>query len=207
MAKNSSGKTGGPARIRLVVLDAEVGDGDISALTQAVQNALRGPAIIQRTASSNAKAIAHQPAQDELEMSEADDEMDDDGDAETAPRPAKQRAVRKSPKAPDVVDIDMNGDVSFSSFASGKKADSAHKKYLIAAAWLHEHRNTPIITDGHIYTCFRSIGWPTNIADFGQPLRELKTRKFFTTPERGHYEINHIGLDYVNKLGGSDGAG
>jgi hypothetical protein len=60
------------------------------------------------------------------------------------------------------------------------------------------------VTDGHIYTCFRSIGWSTNIADFGQPLRELKSRKFFTTPERGHYAINHIGLDYVKKL--SNGA-
>jgi hypothetical protein len=62
------------------------------------------------------------------------------------------------------------------------------------------------VTDGHIYTCFRSIGWSTSIADFGQPLRELKSRKFFTTPERGHYAINHIGLDHVKKLGGGNGA-
>lgn len=210
MAKNSTVKTGGPARVRLVVLDAEIADGDLTSLTQALQNALRSPnaTVVQRVVSTNgSKSIAHQSTPED-QVTEVGEEIDDADVADAAPRPVKQRTPRKSPKPPDVVDIEMHEGVSFASFAAGKDADSWHKKYLIAAAWLHEHRNCPAVNDGHIYTCFRSIGWPTNIADFSQPLRELKTtRKFFTTPARGQYAINHLGLDYVKKLGGGDGAG
>ena len=95
----------------------------------------------------------------------------------------------------------MTNDVSFASFVEGKDAGSQQKKYLICAAWLKEHRNVDAVSPEHIYTCFRSIGWPTNIPDFAQPLRELKSRKFFTQPEKGLYAINHIGLDYVKKHG------
>ncbi len=206
MAKTSTVKSGGPARVRLVVFDAEVPDGDFNSLAQVLQNALKTPTVIQQPRVTNgngvaAKTITHQPA----ETAQDDepglfDNLEEAETVEAAPAPAKPKAPRKAPKAPDVVPIEMNEPVSFADFAAGKKNESLHKKYLIAAAWLHECRNTPIVTDGHIYTCFRSIGWSTAHSDFGQPLRELKTRKFFTTPSRGQYEINHIGLDYVKKL-------
>lgn len=51
------------------------------------------------------------------------------------------------------------------------------------------------------------MGWSTSIIDFWQPLRALKAKKYFVTNDKGEYEINHIGLDYVKKLGGSNGAG
>ncbi len=101
----------------------------------------------------------------------------------------------------------MNADVSLASFAEGKDAKSQSKKYLIAAAWLKEHRGVTGVTADHIYTCFRSMGWPTNIPDFWQPLRDLKARKFFGRNDKNEYEINHIGLDYVNKLRNSNGTG
>jgi hypothetical protein len=99
----------------------------------------------------------------------------------------------------------MNADVSLASFAEGKDASSQHKKYLICAAWLKEHRSIDAVGASHIYTCFRSIGWPTNIPDFAQPLRQLKSERYFSKSSgAGEYEINHVGLDYVKKLG-SDG--
>lgn len=208
MAKHSTIKASGPARVRLVVLDAEIPDGDLNSLTHALQNALRSPTttVVQRGANTNgSKGIAHQPEAD-LEAGEVVEEAENPEPIESTPRPAKSRVSKKSPKAPDVVDIEMNEGVSFALFANGKSNDSWHKKFLIAAAWLHEHRNIAAVTDDHIYTCFRSIGWPTNLEDFSQPLRELKFRRFFTTPERGHYAINHLGLDAVKKLGGDDGA-
>lgn len=205
MAKTSTVKSGGPARVRLVVFDAEVPDGDFNSLAQVLQNALKTPTVIQAPRAANgsaaAKTITHQPSEtvqdDEPGLF---DHLEAEDAAEAASAPAKPKAARKAPKAPDIVPIEMNEPVSFADFAAGKKNDSLHKKYLIAAAWLHECRNTPIVTDGHIYTCFRSIGWSTAHNDFGQPFRELKARKFFTTPARGQYEINHIGLDYVKKL-------
>jgi hypothetical protein len=207
MAKSSTVKSGGSARIRFVIIDAEIPDGDIGSVTQVIQNALRSPAtIVQRVAGPNGtKTIAHNPVP--AYENEAEEEIDDAEEIDSAPQPARQRTTRKAPTSPDIVDIEMNADMSFAAFAQDKDAKSQHKKYLIAAAWLKEHRNIDAVTDGHIYTCFRSIGWSTNIADFAQPLRELKSKKYFTTPERGHYAINHIGLDYVKKLGGGNGTG
>lgn len=202
MAKNSTVKTAGPARVRLVVFDAEVPDGDFNSLAQVLQNALKTPTVVARVANgaSATKIITHQPAADVSPEDEVVDEVDAQEIEELAPAAPRAKTARKAPKAPDIVSIEMNAPLSFADFVAGKKIDSAHKKYLAAAAWLHEHRNTPIVTEGHIYTCFRSIGWSTGIADFSQPLRELKFRKFFTTPSRGQYEINHIGLDHVKKL-------
>ncbi|MET4294916.1 hypothetical protein ABIB06_001861 [Bradyrhizobium sp. LB8.2] len=190
-------KPTGTSRIKFIMFDAEIADDQIQSVTQAITNALRGPAgapVVRRLPASTPANGHSEPAEVEV-LDEVEDELDTVDVTPTAPR---QKTVRKV-KAPDIVEIEMHAPVSFADFAKGKDDGSQHKKFMIAAAWLAEHRSTPIVTDGHIYTCFRSIGWSTAINDFGQPLRELKGRKFFTTPERGHYEINHIGLDYVNK--------
>jgi hypothetical protein len=51
------------------------------------------------------------------------------------------------------------------------------------------------------------MGWSTAILDFTQPLRILKAKyKYFDKSDKG-YEINHIGIDHVTKLGGKNGAG
>ncbi|PZV36889.1 hypothetical protein [Mesorhizobium kowhaii] len=201
MAKNSSGKVSGTSRIRFVMVEAEIADGDIGQITQAIQNALRGPA------SPVMKRLAATPPPQEAEV-EIEPEIDDVEESEIIDvRPAKPRTTRKVPKTPDVVDIDMNRHMSLASFAQGKDAKSQHKKYLIAAAWLKEHRGIDGVAAGHIYTCFRSMAWPINIPDFWQPLRELKSRKYFSRNESSEYEINHLGLDYVNKLGSTNGAG
>jgi hypothetical protein len=200
MAKST--KPSGTSRIKLIVLDAEVADDQIHTLTQALTNALRGPSpapAIKRLPPAP-QLNGHAGAEETDEPDLFDNIEEEDAVEAVAPKKPRSSGPRKAPKAPDIVPIEMNEPLSFADFAAGKKNDSLHKKYLIAAAWLHEHRNTPIVTDGHIYTCFRSIGWSTAHNDFGQPLRELKTRKFFTTPSRGNYEINHIGLDYVKKL-------
>lgn len=206
MAKGSSGKTPSSSRIRFVMVEAELGgDGDISQITQAIQNALRSPA--SQSVKRIAPAIAANGAASDVEIEpEAEDFADNDIIVERPP-PAKSRAARKPSATPDIVQIDMNTGVSLASFALGKDASSQHKKYLIAAAWLKEHRDIDGVTAGHVYTCFRSMDWSTNIPDFWQPLRDLKAKKYFTKNEKNEYEINHIGLDYVKKkLGGTDGA-
>jgi hypothetical protein len=82
-----------------------------------------------------------------------------------------------------------------------------HKKYMIAAAWLKDHRNTDGVTADHILHVFPSMSWPTNIPDFWQPLRDLKAKRYFTKNDKGEYEINHLGIDFVKNLGGANGAG
>lgn len=192
-------KLGGTSRIRFVMVEAEIADGNIEQITQAITNALR-PAtqtIVKRIPMA-APALG---GSDQVEEEVFDDEDDKSETVDVNPAAPKVSRTRKAPKAPDIVEIDMNSDVSLQSFASGKDAGSQAKKYLIAAAWLKEHRNTDGVTAGHIYTCFRSMGWSANIPDFWQPLRDLKSKKFFSKNDEGEYQINHIGLDYVQKLG------
>lgn len=204
MAKNNSNKTSSPSRIRFVMVEAELGDGDIGQITQAIQNALRGPAtapvrrIASTTISANGTAT---DAGLELEMEDIDEAEVEDVSEHHAP--TKVRSPRKTPPTPDVIEIDMKSDVPLAAFAKGKDSKSQHKKYLIAAAWLKEHRNIDAVTPSHIYTCFRFMEWSTNIPDFGQPLRDLKAKKYFSRNEKNEYLINHLGLDYVARLGGS----
>jgi hypothetical protein len=186
------------------MVEAELGNGEIGQITQAIQNALRSPttpAFKRLTAPKDEdKAAAAQEVEAEAEDAEENESV------EQPPTFPRVRSSRKPPPTPNIVDLDMNQDVSLASFAHGRDAGSQHKKYLIATAWLKEHRGINGVTADHIYTCFRSMDWPTNIPDFYAPLRSLKAKKYFTTNDNGEYEINHIGLDYVRRLGGSNGA-
>ncbi len=201
MAKTAN-KAGGTS-LRFVMVDAEIAEGDIGPITQAIQNALRAPAPVQRLAAPPASKPVVVDANGE-HIPESDPDVEEDVEVvDAAPETPRQRAPRKPAPTPNIIEIEMNNGVSLAAFVQGKDSKSHHKRFLIAAAWLKEHRNTDVVSDDHIYTCYRSLGWPTNIPDFAQPLRDLKAKKFFNLPERARYAINHIGLAYVQKLGGS----
>lgn len=192
-------KSTGTSRFRLVVLEAEVADGDISQLTQAITNALRGPSSpsVQRIAAANGpKVILQEPSEDEQEP-EADDEIELDA----APKVSKARAKRGLPPTPSVIDLNLDKDIALASYtAKAGKVETHSSRFLLIAGWLKECRNIDLMTVDHVYTCYRSLGWPTNMKDFGQPLRALKQAQLFGLPEKGHYAINHIGLQRVKKL-------
>ena len=154
MAKNFSVPKN-PSRIRFVMVEAELGDGDISQLTQAITNTLRAPtnAGVKRISATAPVVNGTDPVEPEL-VEEGGDEIEVVDVTPAAPKAPRQR---KSPKAPDIVPIDMNMDLSLAAFAAGKDAGSQHKKYLISAAWLKEHRSIDAVGAGHIYTCFRSM--------------------------------------------------
>jgi hypothetical protein len=139
MPKNSSGEVLPLSRIRFVMVDAELAHGDIGPITQAIQNALRSPA-----ASSVKKlAVTTSPngSTPEPEIEPEAECIEESKIIDADPAPAKARRSRKPSPSPNIVQIEMNADVSLASFAQGKDAKSQHKKYLIAAAWLKEHRS------------------------------------------------------------------
>jgi len=179
---------GGASRIRFVMFDAEIADGDLGPITQAIQNALRGPAantVVKRITApvphGNGGADAAEPEIVEEEMEEVD----------ATPAAPKARAPRKPGPKPTVIDdIDIKSDPPLSSLVD---PGSNHKRYLVIAAWLHDHRGIEAITANHIFTCYRHLGWPIDIPDFSQPLRELKHKQYFTG-DRGQYAINQLGL-------------
>lgn len=189
MAK-SSGKPGGTSRIRFIMFDAEIPDGEIHSVTQAISNALRGPNTVVKRIAAAQPMNGHSEQQLEPEvMDEAEvEEVEAVDDAHVAPKKKTQRRV--APK-PNVIPIDIDSEPPLSSLGT---FNSHLKRYLAIAAWLHDHRNTPVITQDHIFSCYRLLGWPTNIPDFAQPLRQLKFKQYFESPEAGKYEINQLGL-------------
>lgn len=193
MAKHTAG-TKTPSRIRLVVLEAELGDnGDVAQIAQALTIALRGsaPAPVVKRIPAPAPQIngnGHAPEEDQSDLF---DTVEEEEPVDVTPAAPKQpRKKRVGPK-PNQIPIDTDTEPKLSALVDGK---SNHKRYLTIAAWLHDHRDTPVITQDHIYSCYRLLGWPIDIADFGQPFRELKHKQYFEAPERGKYAINQLGL-------------
>jgi hypothetical protein len=197
MAKGSISKSVGLSRIRFVMVEAEIADGDIGQITQAIQNALRPavPAVQRISALNGTKVIAHDVPEVETER-EADDEVD----AETPPVRSKPKGPRKAAATPNVLEIGLTTDPSLASYAQKTNPKSHAKRFLVVAAWFKEHREIDAISVDHVYTCYRALKWPTNINDFAQPLRDLKSGQFLTSPEKGLYAINHLGIAEVEKL-------
>ncbi|WP_343716381.1 hypothetical protein [Inquilinus sp.] len=201
MAKGSTGKAGGASRIRFIMVEAEIADGDIGQITQAIQNALRGPApLVQRITGPNGTRVNAQGTADIEAEAESELGADDEIQVEPTPRPSKPRGPRKAGPTPEVLELDLTSGTSLASYAQKANPKSDRKRYLVIAAWFKEHRGIDAITVKHVYTCYRSLKWPTNINDFSQTLRDLKSDQLVTSPEKGAYAINHLGLAEVEKL-------
>jgi len=189
MAKSS--KSTGTSRIKFIMFDAEIADDQIQSVTQAITNALRGPAPVpKRLAPIPQQLNGNLAAAEESDEPSLFDNIEEEEPIDLTATAPKSRKKRVAPK-PNMIAIDTESEPKLSTLVDGK---SNHKRYLTIAAWLHDHRETPVITQDHVYSCYRLLGWPTDIPDFAQPLRELKHKQYFESPERGKYAINQLGL-------------
>jgi hypothetical protein len=201
--KNGGGSSG--SRIRFIMLDAELGDGDIGQITQAIQNALRPPVLAQPRAlqSASAQKLVN-PFAAEDPAAVVDDETDliepEANEAATTATQANARNKARKNRTPKVLDLDLTTAPSFSEFAATHNPPSDQMKYLTVAAWFKEHRGIEVVTADHVYTCFRVAKWDTAIDDFAAPLRALKHRQLVTQRGKGEFAINHLGLADVEKL-------
>jgi hypothetical protein len=203
MVKSSGTKSTGTSRIRFILVDAELHDGDIGPITQAIQNALRGPSTstVQRLAPISSAKV-NSTGNDELDadVEDVDDDVNEN-DEPTTPTQPKRTAGKRVAPTPNVIDMDEDSASSLKSFMQQANPKSQHKRYLAIATWFHDLRQTKSIGVDHVYTCYRIMGWSTSINDFGQPFRELKHLKFFKSPEKGKFDINHIGLAKAKETG------
>lgn len=194
-------KSNGTSRIRFIMLEAEMPEGDLTQITNAIQNALRPTSLSgPRVARPSVQVIG---SDDDL----VDDASDvaDEADEEAIEAPTKQSTPRpKKPAKRKVVDIDLEHPTSFAEYVSKHVPKSDQDKYLVAVAFLSEHRpELEGASVDHVYTCFRKMGWSTGAKDFGQPLRNLKVQQLVDQGKsKGTYATNHIGLDRVRKLAG-----
>jgi hypothetical protein len=189
---------GGTSRIRFIMLEAELPDGDLTQITAAIQNALKPTTTViqQRIGSPGAIALLENERNGEVgeELTELEDH-----EVGTVPVKPKVERTRK-PTTPDVLDLDLTSALSLESFANEHSPNSETERNLVIAAWFKEHRDTGAVTAAHIYTAYRAIGWSVGLEDFSWPLRTLKRDKFMSSPNRGEYAINHLGIAKVLKL-------
>ncbi len=192
------GSGGGSSKIRFVMLDAELKDGDITEITQAISSALRQvqpghrqiaapvvPAAEPEGGGNGAGAVV------EVEQEPEAQEVDE------TPRATKPR----KPTIPNVLDVDLkSGDMPWDDFAAKKAPNSDLKRHLVVAYWFKKYRDVQPVTAAHAYTCYKKVGWSTNIVDFAQPFRDLsRSRK--GDWKAGNFTINQIGEDAVEKMG------
>lgn len=201
MAKQPSSK-GGTSRIRFIMLDAEIPEGDLNQITTAIQNALKPTTVIQQRLPSASPTVAlpnaPMPELDEDAVIEA--EPEEEAAAPQSSRAARERRPRK-PTVPKVLELDLTSGTSFESFANRHVPKNDVERNLVVLAWFKEYRPEEAVTANHVYTCYRAMKWPSGIDDFSWPLRSLKKEQLVTNPVRGQYIINHLGLARVEKMG------
>ena len=196
MARNVTSK-GGNSRIRFIMIDADLSEGDLSEVTQAIQNALRplqtpNTRLIQAPTAPRASASENGPEE------EAD--FEDVGE-ETAPA-AKPRASRSTKtrvaKTPSVLDdIDISTDPSLKDFVAQFDLSTTQDKYLVIALWFRDARSTPSVTADHIYTCFRLLSWSTATNDFSKPLRNLRDDQAFKGGAKDGFALSLTGAGKI----------
>ena len=201
MAKQPTSKNA-TARVRFIMLEAEIQEGDLSQITAAIQNALKPTTtIIQQRLSGSSATLASGVITDGGEDDVIDLEAEVEG-AQPPSTPTRERKPPRRPTVPKVLELDLNSGVSFESFANEHSPKNDVERNLVVLAWYKEHRPDEAVTANHVYTCYRSMKWPSGIDDFSWPLRSLKKDQLVTNPGRGQYAINHIGLARVEKMGG-----
>ena len=132
---------------------------------------------------------------------EAEEVIDDEESVAEVVQISRSPRKRRIPRTPDVLELDLkSGSISFEDFAIEKAPKSDAEKYLLIAYWLKENLEITQIGIGHIYTCFRAMKWKVQV-DIGQPLRTAKKVGTFRSVSHGEYEITHIGIGEVEKMG------
>lgn len=202
MAKQTIAK-GGTTKVRFIMLEAEGAEGDLAQIATAIQNALKPTTTViqQRLPASPSGVPALGNSVDNADAPDLDYE-EEVVDAPVVPTP---RAARKNkypvPKVMD--DLDLTTAPSFQDFADEKKPEKEVDRFLVVAAWFHEHRSEGAIGMNHVFTCYKKMRWSSAIADFAWPLRALKREGLMSSPSRGLYAINHIGLGRVEEMSGN----
>lgn len=200
MAPTKKEPSSRPNRIRFLMLDADVSDGNLSELTQAITSALkpsnaqirqipsRTPIPALPTAPQENGAGLEEEPEEVLEPAAADD-VDGDGASPKATKP------KYKPPLPNYLpDLDTKGTGKTFKEYTAEKAPAKHaKRYLVAAYWLKEYGNSPTITVDKLYTCYKTAGWPLNITDWDVNFRNQVKTDRFRRVSPGEYAITPLG--------------
>ncbi|BCA56899.1 hypothetical protein W02_40390 [Nitrospira sp. KM1] len=190
------------------MLEADLADGDLTQITSAITQAMKQgqPGVRQLTTHSTGTGSIREPLPaangTAPEINDVDDNAEvevnaNDGESAIAP---KGRVPRRLPTPKVLSDVDLNsGDVPFEEFSKEKGPKAALGRYLVVAYWFKTYRQVDAVNSNHVYTCYKKMGWGTDIKDFAQPLRD-NARQGRGEMKKGAFVINHIGEDIVEKM-------
>jgi hypothetical protein len=199
MAKTQNRGTTGNSKIRFIMLEADLNDGNLTQITQAISSALSRTNTPHRLIAAPVNSAPALASVQEAEDQVADETGTSDAtNQEEEMRLERPRKARKFP-VPKVLNVDLNsGPLPFATFAE-KAPDSDLGRFLVVAHWFKAQRNVGQVTADHAFTCYKKMGWGTDIKDFAQPFRDL-ARKGKGEVKDGKFTINHIGEDSVEKM-------
>lgn len=205
MAKTTT-KTGDHSKIRFIMLEADLADGDLTQITTAITQAMKQGQPVVRQITTQTPGRSHESlqaaeaAEQDIDEMEADMVAEVEGNGSEPATSPKGRIPRRFPTPKVLSDIDLNsGDVPFEKFAKEKGPKAALSRYLVVAYWFKMYRQIDAVNAHHIYTCYKKMGWGTDIKDFAQPLRD-NARQGRGDMGKGVFAINHIGEDIVEKM-------
>lgn len=169
-------------------------DGDLSQVTQAIQNALQprpAPVRVIQAPVNGALTDASSTVLDE----EIGVEIDELPSEPVKPRRTSKPRVAKTPTVLD--DIDAASAPSLKDFVAEFELSSTVDKYLVIALWFRDARSLPAITVDHVYTCFKLLGWSTTSNDFSKPLRNLRDEQSFKGGSREGFSLTLPGAGKI----------
>lgn len=215
MARNSgnNGNTGKVSgKVRFILLDAEINEGNITDITQAIAGALRPATIIQQV-------ITPLPVTPAIEGTNGNvpnailagvslPEVEDVAEAQAAPAaPNKQprdRNDRKPFQGKVLSDLNWdNGDVPFVKFVEAKNNPKTNiGRYLTVATWLKRYHNLDVIGANHVYNGYLKAGWKLMV-DMGATFRKgaENDKRYFESKGNGNYAVTPFGSDEADKMG------
>lgn len=190
-------------RIRFILLDADLSDGNLSELTEAITNAIKPASSTFRQLPQMPPRPPAQPAlngnsdesvADTAHDGDASEASASESDAEETPKVPKARP--KLPLPAYLADLDVKGNgTPFKEFAEKNDPQKQVKRYLLAAKWLRDHGNSPTINADKVYTLFRTAGWPVGIKDWDANFRAAVGRDYMQRKGQGEYILTPVGED------------
>lgn len=196
MAKGGTIKSG-TSKIRFIMLEAELSDGDLTQVTQAIQNALRPTPSVRYVALPTTQS----PDTGLVDFTELDIDEDAEIDEAAVKVSAPQKPRKVTFRTPEIVEVDAASDPSLAEYTEQHPAKSTAQKFLVILAWFKEARSVSSVSVDQVYTCFKRLKWSTAMKDFSQPLRDLKSQQLIGGNSKDGFVINHVGLDRVANFG------
>ncbi|MFZ0640641.1 MAG: hypothetical protein WA020_03505 [Candidatus Acidiferrales bacterium] len=201
MAKKPDQSSGRSNKIKFVLVEADISDGNLSELTHAITSALRPTVVQVRQLKPQNGADALPPAieTDEEPLTENTVEEQDTADDAAESASSKPSKPRKSKQPQYDPSLFANAErcKEFKEFAAQKAPDNRSQCYLVGTYWLKEQGGSPTVNANKIYTCFKTAGWPMNFTDWMQTFHNLVHSSHLSKQGNGEFAITPLGEDSV----------